>query len=162
MEFAGVFPIMVALFLGSVDAGRALWMARKLNTATQSVADILARETVIEQDAFLDLIDAAEMIIEPFNADSLGYDVGGIIFDPDDGDPEVVWRETDNMTPVPGMAQLATGLGAAGEGVVLVTMRATYDPIFVTVFTGPLEFERMAVLRGRQNAFVDFNSENSS
>ncbi|MEO0394257.1 MAG: TadE/TadG family type IV pilus assembly protein [Pseudomonadota bacterium] len=156
IEFAGVFPILVALLLGSVDGGRALWMARKLNTATQSVGDILAREAVVSADLLDDVTDAAALIIQPFNADSLGYDVIGIQFDPDDGDPEIAWRETDNMPIAGGFPERADGLGSPGEGVLAIAMRVEYRPIFINVFTGPVIFERTAILRGRQTPFVEF------
>jgi len=156
IEFAGVFPILVALLLGSIDGGRALWMARKLNTATQSVADILAREPLITTALFEDVTDAAELILQPFPGDSLGYDVVGIQFAPDDGDPEIMWRETENMSIASGFPDRAEGLGGPGEGVLAVTMRAQYRPIFITVFTGPLDFERTAILRGRHTPFIDF------
>ncbi|HCI46995.1 MAG TPA: hypothetical protein DFI00_06860 [Rhodospirillaceae bacterium] len=156
IEFAGVFPILVALLLGSIDVGRALWMARKLNTATQSVADILAREALLSDDFVDDVTDAAGLIMQPFATTSLGYDIVGIRYDPDDGDPEIRWRETENMSIANGFPDRTEGLGGPGEGVLAVTMRVEYRPIFITVFTGPIEFERTAILRGRQTPFVDY------
>jgi Flp pilus assembly protein TadG len=158
IEFGAVFPVMVAVFLGSVDAGRALWMIRKLNTASQSVADILAREDVIDMDLIDEVVEASRLIMSPFPSDTLGYDIVGIRFDPDDGDPAIEWRETENMSAASGFPGRADGLGGKGEGVIAVTMRAEYRPIFITVFTGPLDFERTAVLRGRQSPFVPFDS----
>lgn len=158
IEFAVIFPVLMSVFLGSVDAGRALWMVRKLNTATQSVADILAREDVIQPSLFDDLIDAAHQILVPFPADTLAYDIAGIRFDPDTGSPEIEWRETDGMSQVSTLASHAAGLGDPGEGVVGVVMRAQYRPIFISVFTGPLTFERTAYLRGRQSPYVPFGS----
>ena len=158
IEFAGVFPVLVALFLGSIDGGRALWMARKLNTATQSVGDILAREALVTAALLDDVTDAASLIMQPFDDATLGYDVIGIRFDPGDGDPEIVWRETENMAEAHGFPTRVEGLGDRGEGVLVVTMQVQYNPIFITVFTGPLTFERAAILRGRQTPFVDFQT----
>lgn len=158
IEFAGAFPLLVALFLGSIDGGRALWMARKLNTAAQSVGDILAREALVTEALLLDVTDAASLILQPFDDATLGYDVIGIRYAPDDGDPEIAWRETNNMPEANGFPTRADGLGDRGEGVLVVTMQVQYNPIFITVFTGPLTFQRSAILRGRQTPFVDYQT----
>ena len=60
------------------------------------------------------------------------------------------------MSIANGFPDRTEGLGGPGEGVLAVTMRVEYRPIFITVFTGPIEFERTAILRGRQTPFVDY------
>ena len=101
-----------------------------------------------------DIITAGELALEPHNTVPWGYDIVSVVFD-EDGDPVVLWRITRNMDPNDDAVASTKGLGAQGEGVVIVSSNYSYRPFF-TNFLGvdQLNMNEVAFLRGRRSATV--------
>ena len=94
------------------------------------------------------------MAIDPYNRALLGLDIASIQFVGSGAVPTVMWRETFNMQPNPNAVTRATGLGVQGEGVLVVTARYVYDPVFTSMITEDVVLEEVAVTRGRRSSFV--------
>ena len=45
-------------------------------------------------------------------------------------------------------------VGADGEGVLAVTIKYTYVPMFSSIITGNLDMEEMSFARGRKGGFI--------
>lgn len=158
LEFALLFPIAVTLLLGTADIGYALWLQRKLLSATQGVGDLLTREDTLNATKVADAIRGAELILQPFSATGLAYDVVGVEFLANNGQPTVRWRTTRNMPPDSRFPALASGLGGRGEGVIGVVMTYTYRPVFSRAFLGEIEMKEVALLRGRRVSLIPYTS----
>lgn len=153
-EFAMVLPILVALFLGTIDIGRGIWLDRKLITANQTAADLLTQLDTITTSDINGAITAANMIIRPFATAPLGYDIVGIRYHATSGAAQVIWRNTSNMAPDTMFPGVATGLGDPNEGVLGVVMTYRYEPTFYGAILGPINFKEVAILRGRKTPFI--------
>ncbi|GAB5387658.1 MAG: hypothetical protein Alpg2KO_06260 [Alphaproteobacteria bacterium] len=154
VEFALIFPVLVTIFLASVDLGQALWMNRKVIATSQTVGDLLARSDTVDDALIADVIDAADLIMEPFDFAEVGYDIISIRFDDDDALPEIAWRETVGMPADDRFPELADGLGAEGDGVMAVVVTATFEPVFYGFVLGDIDMTETAFLRGRRQPFV--------
>lgn len=155
VEFALIFPLLVSIFLASVDLGQALWMDRKVVATAQTVGDLLARTDEVDDNLIDDVIEAAELIMTPFDFSTVGYDIISIQFDPDDEMPEVAWRETVGMIEDDRFPEIAEGLGGAGDGVMAVVITATYEPVFYGFVLGDIDLRETSFLRGRRQPFVN-------
>jgi hypothetical protein len=122
------------------------------------VGDLLAREDALDAAKVTDALRGAEMILQPYSADGLAYDVIGVQFRPNDGQPTVTWRTTRNMEPDMRFPALATGLGARGEGVIGVVMIYSYRPVFSGSFIGTIDMRETAILRGRKVNLIPYTS----
>lgn len=154
MEAVMVFPVMMVMFLGAVDTGNAVLTNKKVITASQVVADLLARESSVDTAEINDAVVAGRMALEPFNTDSYGIDIVSIRFEGEDATPTEAWRETINTTPQDGILADTAGLGDEDEGVLAVTVSYDYEPLFGGGLTGTIEMRETAIIRGRDTAFI--------
>lgn len=81
MEFALIAPILVVLLLGSVDAVFALTAKRKVALATQSVADLAARESDVDRSDLDAIAQLGRLILTPFDVSQSRISVAGIRVD---------------------------------------------------------------------------------
>lgn len=154
LEVALMLPILMVLMLGAIDTGNAIVVNKKTMTASSIVADLLTRNSTVNDAAITDAWLAAQMAIDPYNRTRLGLDIASIQFQGAQANPVVVWRQTYNMTPNADVIQRATGLGVQGEGVMIVTTRYVYRPVFSSVVTDDVVMQEVAVTRGRRSSFV--------
>lgn len=153
-EFALVLPVMLALLLGVVDIGTALLLDKKTMSASQIAADLLTRRPTATSADISDAYAAARMAIQPYNTNDFGIDIASIQFQGSNNNPVVLWRETYNMPPNANATSLVNGLGVQGEGVLVVTARYAYDPMFTHgVLTGK-NLQEVAVTRPRRGSFI--------
>lgn len=153
VEAALLFPVMITLLMGVFDIGNGIVVNQKAITASQIMADLVARNQVVNQTEINDIIVAGRMALEPFPTAPFGYDIVSVEFD-DDEEPVVLWRQTFNMTEND-TAVDSTGLIAEeGNGVVIVSVGYTFRPFFSNFVVGDINMQEVAFLRGRRSATV--------
>lgn len=148
-----LFPVLISLMMGCFDLGQGILVNQKTIGASQIMADLIARNRVVTTALIDDIVNAGELALEPYNPQGLGYDIASVRFDAD-GDPEVLWRVTQNMPPNDAAVDSSEGLGAEGEGVVVVTTTYTYRPYFTHFVVDEINMNEVAFLRGRRSATV--------
>lgn len=153
VEAALIFPMMLVLFVGVFDAGNAILANQKAVRASQVVADLIARQNIVSSSDLTEAIRAGELAFEPLNTDSYGVDIVSIRFD-EDADSEIVWRTTQNMTPVPDPLGAVTALEEANEGVIMVSVVYEFNPMFSALAIGDIEMREVAFSRGRSASVV--------
>jgi len=154
VEFALIFPVMMILLMGLFDLGNGIMANQRIIASVHTIADLLARNEIVDDDIINSSISGGELVVAPFSIDTMGVDIVSIRFD-EDGAPETVWRETRNMaanTSVPGNTQ---PLSQPNEGVLVVTVRYLYRPAFGQMVIGDIPMEEMAIIRGRRTAVVE-------
>ena len=92
VEAAFVMPVMILLYLGSVELSFGIIADRKLTVATQTVADLVTQYQVIDDTTIDGIYTAASQIMAPYDNTTLGVDVTGITVDAA-GTAKVVWTE---------------------------------------------------------------------
>ncbi len=152
-EFALLFPLLVAMVMGSYDIGRAITINQKVISASQIIADLITRNQSVTFDDLSEIILAGEMALDPYSRDPLGYDIVSMRFDAA-GTPLELWRVTDNMIQNDDVFERSVGLGLPGEGVVAVSVSYTYEPFFTGFLRDDINMREVAILRGRRTAAV--------
>lgn len=155
VEAAFVFPIMVTMMMGIIDVGNMLLVNKKLISASQIAADLIARENKVDDDQIDNAISAARQALMPYDTTSFGIDIVGIRFTGSDASPTEEWRDTLNMDGNNDVLAAADGLGEENEGVVAVTVVYEYVPPFSSVAVGTVTMQEVAFLRGRDSPFVN-------
>lgn len=156
MEAVLVFPILITLLLGTLDLGRGIMSNQKTIKASQVIADLVTREVVIDSSGVNEAITAGKLSLAPYDAESLAFDVVSFRF-LDDGTPQIVWRETRNMSPISDPAARVEPIAEAGSGVVMVVANYKYEPIFSDFVIGDINMQEIAFARGRRSAVVCMN-----
>ena len=153
IEAVILMPILIALLIGCYDIGMGILMNQKTIGAAQMIGDLVTRNRTITMTTLEDMIQAGELAYEPYSAATFGYDIASVEFD-EDGEPVVLWRVTENMAPNDAAVASTEGLGAAGDGIVVVTAAYTYDPYFTHFVVNDIVMQEVAFLRGRTSATV--------
>ncbi|MCB9989628.1 MAG: pilus assembly protein [Rhodospirillales bacterium] len=157
MEFTLVFPLLMLLLIGVFDLGNGILANQKTIMASQTIADLVARNTVVNSDMLDEAVRAGELALYPFPITDLGIDIISVEFDEND-DPQVVWRETRNMTGASDAMNRAVGLGTEGDGAVIVIVRYNFDPTFSLFSIDSIGMEEVSFSRGRRSAVVQLEN----
>jgi Flp pilus assembly protein TadG len=153
-EAALVFPILLMLLLGTFDMGNGVLANQKAIRASQIVADLVTRNMSVSATEVNESIMAGELAFAPMDSSSYGVDIVSIRFD-DDANPEIVWRETRNMNANASVLDDVMSLAEAGNGVVVVTVRYLFEPVFAGFVVNEIPMEEVAFARGRRSAVVN-------
>lgn len=151
-----LLPIMLMVFIGVVELTSVLRLDRKVVAAAQTTADLITQRREVDAADLNDILRAAELILEPYAPAGHTIGIVGVQYDEDSGDPEVLWTRSKNGGSVPDALAVAAGLGAKGEGVVVVRVTYNYTPVFFDFIMGQTTLEETTVLRPRRSAIVEW------
>lgn len=154
-EAAMIFPVMLVLFLGLYDVGNAILANQKAIRASQVVADLIARKNIVSSGDVNEAVMAGELAFEPLPRDTYGVDIISIRFDDNSGDPEIVWRDTRNMPPIPDVFNRVSPLSLPGEGVVVVAVTYSFEPVFAGFVVDTFNMMEIGFSRGRSSPVVN-------
>ena len=153
METAILFPVLLSMMMAVYDLGQGVVVNQKTVAASQIIADLITRQEVVSADTIDDIVRAGEFAFDPYSSVPFGYDIASVEFD-EESDPNVLWRVTENMSPSDQAIDSTQGLGAEGEGVVVVSVQYTYEPYFSNFVIDQFNMTERAFLRGRKSAVV--------
>lgn len=96
VEFALIMPLLLLLYLGTVEGGRLISYDRRLTTVASSLGDLVARhESSLSEAELDDYFTAAAAVVSPMVADTLEQVVTNVLVD-DTGDATVAWSRAYN------------------------------------------------------------------
>lgn len=100
-EFAFILPIMTLLFFGMVEISDAMMANRRVTTAANSLADLVAQERQINTAQIAQVMTGVERMLEPSSGSSVTMTLVSVLRDPDDPDKVIVdWsRNNSGQTP---------------------------------------------------------------
>lgn len=156
MEVAMLAPPMMVLLMGVFDLGTGIVMSQKTITSSQIAADLVSRNRTIDSAGLNDIIEGSKLAFEPFGLSNYGIDVVSVEFD-ENGDPQILWRETRDMAPNDTSVASVAGLGEKGEGMIIVTVKYSYIPKFSHLFVDDLDFTEVAFTRGRRSPTITWD-----
>lgn len=152
VEAAFMFPLLMLILCGTVDAGLGVVMNQKLTNASHTVCDLLARGTSVSRTDVDDALIAGQLAMKPYATGTLGFDIAAIKFLTISKTPTVQWRRTSNMTADTTLVQNSDGLGAQNEGVLAVTGVYNYHPMFTSYFQETVSMKVQAYGRSRKSS----------
>ena len=71
IEFAMIVPIMVALFIGSVELSQAITVDRRVTQIASSTADLVAREKAVTTAQLDQIMTIATILMKPYDTSKL-------------------------------------------------------------------------------------------
>lgn len=157
MEAALMTPSLMVLLMGAFDLGNGIMLNQKTITAAQIAGDLVARQKEMNDTELSQAIEGARLAYDPYSSASFGIDVVSIRFDANQ-DPEILWRETQNMPANDEAVDSVTGMGEEGEGIIIVSVRYVYEPFFSNFFVNSFDMQEVAFSRGRRAPTVDWES----
>ena len=102
VEFALIMPILIVLFLGSVELTNGLTANRKASQVASTVGDLVAQYRNMDCNTLNDIFTASSAIMSPFDNSGLVISVAGVQYD-DGGAATVEWSRTNGGATANGL-----------------------------------------------------------
>lgn len=155
IEFALIFPVMVIMYFGLIDAGNLLSASRRVTLTASTLADLATQAPGTVTTADLDgFFDAASAIMEPFPASSIALEIFG--YKKDGANVKLDWQHKNaaascGAAPTPDAEM--EDLMAEGNDLVVARVCFDWEPITGKIFgMDPIKLEDKLTLRPRQSA----------
>lgn len=152
-EAALIFPLLLTILLGVFDMGNAVLANQKTIRASQVTGDLITRMREVTNNDINEAIEAGRLALMPMPTDQYGVDIVSIRFD-EDAQGEIVWRETQNMSPMDDVLSKVSALATPNEGVVVVASEYNFEPVFTGFVINAVPMQEIAFTRGRLSPVV--------
>ena len=144
VEFALIVPILVTMFIGTVELSQAVTANRRVTQVGSSTGDLVARSTqpLIDADV-LDIMKIGGFLLTPFPSTALTVDIRVVGSSPTDATAtKVYWMCSYNGTNPNNVSctcpkspySIPAGLVAKGDYVVISDVKYGYKPAVYDVF----------------------------
>jgi Flp pilus assembly protein TadG len=151
VEFAMLLPMMMTLFLGSVEITTGVAIQRKVTLTARAVADLSSQFTAIADSDMTNILNASSDIIAPYASAQLASVVSELSINAQ-GQATVVWSDTLNGTArtVGSTVTIPSNLAIANTYLILGEAQYKYSPPYGYVVTGTLTLSDQIYMRPRQ------------
>ncbi|MCF4097467.1 TadE/TadG family type IV pilus assembly protein [Maritalea mediterranea] len=163
VEFALILPVMLTLYLGTIDVSTFIIIDRKVAVVAGSVADLVARaEDEIKTSTIDDYFEAAEFTLQPYEDANLRQRVTSLRID-DDARAWVVWSLTYNggsaLVEDSEYVDIPPEVAKANRNDFLIMGEAwnSANPVIGYVFNSTLNFEKRYFFRSRFDGIIELN-----
>ena len=155
IEFAMLLPLMLTLFLGSVELSTGVAINRKAAIAAHTVADLASQYTNVTNADMTNILNAATDIIYPYSSTNLQTDVSELAID-GQGNATVVWSDTLNGTArtVGSSVTIPSNLATPNTYLLLGETTYNYNPSYSSAVTGTMPLNDQIFMRPRQSNAV--------
>lgn len=153
VEFAYVFPVMLAVFLGMSDVATGVMMDRKVSMLNRTLADLTSQMAVVDNGTRDAIFSAAQAVLAPFDNRPTGMSFTSIVID-GAGIARACWVETRGMAApfaAGAVVPLPADMRVPRTSFVMAQSNVTYQPAIGYVLTGSFALgSRPIYMRPRQ------------
>jgi len=160
VEFAMLLPLMVTLYLGSVEISQGVGINRKVTLTTRTVADLASQVSSINNADMTNILNASSTVVAPYDVSKLKVVVSAVTID-NAGVATVAWSDTLNGTKrtVGSTVTLPTALNVANSTLIWGEVTYDYRPTIGYVISGTLTLSDKIYMRPRlSNTVTRVNS----
>lgn len=145
VEFAILLPVMIALYLGSVETTEGIAISQQVALTASTIANLVSQTTSVDDSQMSDILAASSSVLTPYPVANATVVVSSITINPQ-GAATVAWSDTLNGTarPVGQVITLPAALTAqsltcnCNTSVILGESTYAFTPNFGYVITGTL------------------------
>jgi Flp pilus assembly protein TadG len=150
VEFAMLLPLMVTLYLGSVEISQGVGIDRKVTLTTRTVADLASQVSSINNADMTNMLTATSAVIAPYDVTKLQVTVSQVSIDAN-GKATVAWSDTFQGTKraVGSTVTLPAALSVANTSLIWSEVSYAYKPTIGYVVTGTLNLSDQIWMRPR-------------
>ncbi len=155
VEFAILLPIMLTLFLGSVEATQGIAADRKVELTAHTLADLATQYTDINDLDMANIMAAGSAILAPYPTAGLQEVVSEIAIN-NAGIGTVVWSDTlgGAALTVGTTVSVPTSLAVPNTYLVLAQVSYSYNPTYGYVMTGAITLSDRSFMRPRESTSI--------
>jgi Flp pilus assembly protein TadG len=171
VEFAMLLPLMITLYLGSVEISDGVGADRKVTLVSRTVADLVSQASDITDTDMANLLKAGSSVIapygskdpnDPYKITELKVTVSEVTIDAN-GIAKICWSNTKNGTArtVGSTVTLPTALNVASTYLIWSEASYDYKPAIGYVMTGTLTLSDQIYMRPRLSNEVKRNGSSA-
>jgi Flp pilus assembly protein TadG len=155
VEFAILVPVMLTLFLGSVEATQGIAADRKIEVTAHTLADLATQYTDITDLDMANILAAGSAILAPYPTVGLQEVVSEIAVN-DQGVGTVIWSDTLGgvALTVGTTVSIPTALAVPNSYLVLAQVQYSYNPTYGYVMTGSISLSDQSFMRPRESTSI--------
>lgn len=157
IEFAFIAPLLILLFLGTIELCNALICRQKVTTMAASAADLVAQDEAMNTAQINDVFSAVNAIMYPFPTSGSKMIITSIKQDPNHTGQYIVdWSQAYNTTARVKGAPITvpTGVVTTNGTVILGEISYTYTPPSNSVIKAPFTMSDSFYARPRKSTSV--------
>jgi Flp pilus assembly protein TadG len=118
VEFAMLLPLMLALYLGTVEISQGIGIDRKVTLTSRTVADLATQSSSLSSSDMANILGAASSVIAPYDSTPMKVTVSEVSIDAN-GKATIAWSCTQGGTAhAVGLVGHAAGGARCGKHVV--------------------------------------------
>ncbi len=150
VEFAMLLPLMLTLYLGTVEVSQGVGIDRKVTLTTRTAADLAAQVSSINNAGMTNLLNATSAVIAPYDPSKLKVTVSLVTIDAN-GSAKIAWSDTLNGSKraTGSVVTLPAALNVANTSLVWSEVSYSYTPTIGYVVTGTLNLSDQIYMRPR-------------
>jgi Flp pilus assembly protein TadG len=155
VEFAMLLPMMLTLYLGSVEVSTGVAINRKVTLTTRALADLTSQYTDVTNADMSNILNASSDIVAPYPVSGLSAVVSELSIDAN-GNTTVVWSDTLNGTArsVGAAVTIPASLVVPNTYLILAEVSYSYNPSFGYVLTHTMTLNDHIYMRPRQSTSI--------
>ncbi len=155
VEFALLLPLMVTLYLGTVEVSQGVGIDRKVTVTARTVADLASQVKTITNAEMASLLSASAAVIAPYDKNQLKVTVSQVQIDAN-GTAKVKWSDTLGGTAraVDSIVTLPSALNIANTHLIWGEVAYTYKPTIGYVVSGTLNLSDQIFMAPRLSSDV--------
>lgn len=159
VEFALILPVMVLMYVGTVELTNAISVNRKVVATASTVGDLTAQASNIDDTSMSGILDASAAVMEPYSSSPLKLRVTQVVVDAT-GKATVGWSSARNMTAFTkgsSFSGLPTGLKTPSTYLIYSEVNYGYVSPIGQFIQGTLTLSESFYLRPRVGSCVQRN-----
>lgn len=155
VEFAMILPLMLTMFLGSVEITQGLSTDRKIGLTVRAVADLASQSTSISNAEMTNILNAASSIMYPYSTSPLRLKVTAVNIN-GSGQATVAWSDAINTTKrsTGSVVTLPAALVVPNTQLIWGEVEYDYNPTFGYVLFSMITLSEQNFVRPRQSSSI--------
>jgi Flp pilus assembly protein TadG len=159
VEFAIVLPIMLTLYIGSVELGEGISVQYKSTLAARTIADLASQYTSIDSPTMSEILGAPSQVMTPYSAANMSVTVSEVTTNAN-AVATITWSAALNATahPVGQVIALPTYLQIPNISLIWGEVTFPYTPSIGYAVTGTINLYESEYFFPRKSSCVSYNS----
>jgi Flp pilus assembly protein TadG len=155
VEFAILLPVMMTLYLGSVEGSQGIAAQRKVTLIAHALADLATQYTDITNADMSNVLAAGSAIIAPYSAANLKEVVSELSIDAS-GQATVVWSDTLGGTALTAGAvvSIPASLAVPNTFLIYTQVQYSYNPTYGYVMNSTMTLSDQSYMMPRQSTSI--------
>lgn len=155
IEFAMLLPVMITMFLGSIELTDALTCKQKVVGLAATAADLIAQEKNVTDADMSNVFSAVNSIVYPYPTANVKIVISSLV-DNGSGGGKVAWSSAQNGTPraVNSTVAVPAGVITTGGSVILAEITYPYTSKVSSMLTGTTNLTSTFYARPRRSSTI--------